>query len=310
MGIIFFCIGIGIGREWIENLVFAIGIIVANVPEGLLSTVTVALTITAKRMAAKNVLVKNLEAVETLGSTTCICSDKTGTLTMNVMTGQRHRQPHDLQPGSGASRQHRRSQDRAAHSESVCRSFAGLFPSPLLRSVSVLPLFCLCSVSVPSLFASAVAHVYYDGAIRKVDHHDPLKGEFDVRAETMQHLVRVANLCNNCVYEIGVDEAGREIQDLKGDASEKGITRFINAHLEGRFEDYREQYVSKFAVPFNSANKWQLSVHLIPKQHVAAVAQAKATGQTPKLLTIPDPSQFTLPKSDHTHTHAHARART
>jgi len=88
MGIIFFCIGIGIGREWIENLVFAIGIIVANVPEGLLSTVTVALTITAKRMAAKNVLVKNLEAVETLGSTTCICSDKTGTLTMNVMTGE------------------------------------------------------------------------------------------------------------------------------------------------------------------------------------------------------------------------------
>ena len=63
-----------------------------------------------------------------------------------------------------------------------------------------------------------------------MDHHDPLLGEFDVRQESMQHLVRVANLCNNCVYEIGVDEQGREIQDLKGDASEKGITRFINAH--------------------------------------------------------------------------------
>jgi sodium/potassium-transporting ATPase subunit alpha len=84
LGVIFFVIGFIIGRAPIENLVFAIGIIVANVPEGLLSTVTVALTITAKRMAAKNVLVKNLEAVETLGSTTCICSDKTGTLTMNV----------------------------------------------------------------------------------------------------------------------------------------------------------------------------------------------------------------------------------
>lgn len=62
----------------------------------------------------------------------------------------------------------------------------------------------------------------------------------------MQHLIRVAALCNSCVFEIGVDEQGREIQDLKGDASEKGITNFVNPHLEGRFQDYREQYVRKF----------------------------------------------------------------
>ena len=59
---------------------------VANVPEGLLGCITISLAITAKKLSEKQVLVKNLEAVETLGSTSCICSDKTGTLPQNKMT--------------------------------------------------------------------------------------------------------------------------------------------------------------------------------------------------------------------------------
>jgi sodium/potassium-transporting ATPase subunit alpha len=86
LGITFFAIGVAIGTDIITNLVFMIGIIVANVPEGLLATVTVSLTLTAKRMHSKMVLVKKMEGVETLGSTSCICSDKTGTLTQNIMT--------------------------------------------------------------------------------------------------------------------------------------------------------------------------------------------------------------------------------
>ena len=84
-GIVFFIFGL-FYYDILMNVIFAIGIIVANVPEGMIATVTVALALTAKRMAAKMVLVKNLQSVETLGSTSCICSDKTGTLTQNRMT--------------------------------------------------------------------------------------------------------------------------------------------------------------------------------------------------------------------------------
>ncbi|XP_050457527.1 sodium/potassium-transporting ATPase subunit alpha-like [Cataglyphis hispanica] len=86
LGVSFFFMSVAIGYNWIDSVVFLIGIIVANVPEGIVATVTVSLTLTAKRMANKNCLVKNLEAIETLGCTAVICSDKTGTLTQNKMT--------------------------------------------------------------------------------------------------------------------------------------------------------------------------------------------------------------------------------
>ncbi|MCC7550652.1 MAG: cation-transporting P-type ATPase [Methanobacterium sp.] len=66
--------------------IFAIGLTVANVPEGLLPTVTLALAASVQKMARKNALIKRLSSVETLGSTNIICTDKTGTLTKNEMT--------------------------------------------------------------------------------------------------------------------------------------------------------------------------------------------------------------------------------
>ncbi|MBI5049347.1 MAG: cation-transporting P-type ATPase, partial [Nitrospirae bacterium] len=85
MGVLFFALGHVIGRSFWENFIFAIGIIVANVPEGLLPTVTLSLAMGSQRMAKRKALIKTLTSVETLGSVSVICTDKTGTLTQNKM---------------------------------------------------------------------------------------------------------------------------------------------------------------------------------------------------------------------------------
>ncbi|OWZ11191.1 Sodium/potassium-transporting ATPase subunit alpha [Phytophthora megakarya] len=219
IGVIFFIIGIFLKTDIVTNVVFMIGIIVANVPEGLLATVTVCLSLAANRMAHKSVLVKNLEGVETLGSTSCICSDKTGTLTQNVMT---------------------------------------------------------------------VAHVVYDNKIFDAECSITPVGNYDLNSPSFKALQRCATLCNNAVFDedskyektVGPDGLsargkrkpfketvsmgnGSTMEKVAwetiGDASESAMIKFC--HDKKDIIEFREENVKLKEVPFNSKNKYQLSLH-------------------------------------------------
>lgn len=206
LGVLFFILGMLKNPDPVKNLVFLIGIIVANVPEGLLATVTVCLTLTANRMGVKNVQVKNLESVETLGSTSVICSDKTGTLTTSVMT---------------------------------------------------------------------VSNIYYDRKVVCCDTHNPYTattereiGSFYLKDNSYQpsmaRLLRIGVLCNNAVESQSKDRHGNP--KIQGDGTEVAIFKFCSGHLKRNNPNnstylYRSRHPKLYEIPFDSANKWQISIH-------------------------------------------------
>ncbi|TPX63790.1 hypothetical protein SpCBS45565_g06340 [Spizellomyces sp. 'palustris'] len=199
VAVIFFILGLTAkGLTISQALNFAIGTFVSFVPEGLPATVTILLTFAAKRMALRNVLVKDLQGVETLGAITMLATDKTGTLTRNQMT--------------------------------VTYIWTG-------------------------------GQLYYaqslsDSAVEAQD-AKPL----DLALTGPNEVVHISALCSRARFE--TTEGPISERPILGDATESGLLRNAAAKIKD-FDGIYDRYPKVLEIPFNSDNKWALTVHHKP----------------------------------------------
>ena len=195
-----------------------IGTFVSFVPEGLPATVTMLLTIAAKRMSTRMVLVKDLQGVETLGAITLLATDKTGTLTRNQMT--------------------------------VTYIWSGF------------RLFYSQNVAAGSYEATVAA---------------PL----DLSLEGPNEVMHIAALCCRAKFDrTDVPIADRQVI---GDATEAGLIR----NAAAKFEDYdtiHEKYPKVYEIPFNSTNKWAMTIH--KKKHANGPLMLYIKGAPERILKL------------------------
>eukprot|EP00444_Apocalathium_aciculiferum_P050192 CAMPEP_0183508008 /NCGR_PEP_ID=MMETSP0371-20130417/8551_1 /TAXON_ID=268820 /ORGANISM="Peridinium aciculiferum, Strain PAER-2" /LENGTH=1113 /DNA_ID=CAMNT_0025704305 /DNA_START=68 /DNA_END=3409 /DNA_ORIENTATION=+ len=285
-------IGFAQGVPWqlVVNLV--ITVFCANIPQGLPATVTSCLGIAAKRMHNRHVLVKNLEVIETLGSASCICSDKTGTLTQNRMTVQNFWFNNSFEMLQGAVVIGATSSAASAHTaqdmlhgknekktkNSVTESATQVFVR--WRSNPLEPLLLVAAVCNSAKFAAgegpANENVNLSGPLPELqwfeaDKSGPLPdlkavappgGKVDELVRTTSGPQRVhSGISTHSVSGAAVTsrtEKAKATGEILGDASEAALLRYCESIYP--VDRIRKLYALSFDQPFNSTNKYALCV--------------------------------------------------
>ncbi|KAG7344599.1 P-type HAD superfamily ATPase [Nitzschia inconspicua] len=196
-------------------------ILVANVPQGLPSTVISLLSLAARRMALQSVMVKRIDCVETLGSCSIICSDKTGTLTKNEMTVT------DIWYNQRVVRRHRREAESLFSQE----------PQALLYRCGV-----LCNKAVPC------------------DEHQLSNREDSIRDIQLSRISNLSRLSWRSTVRNSIlshDEVSM-LPKFSGNPSDVAILSHCNTIIS--VQRMRKEFPILFEVPFNSSNKWSLVI--------------------------------------------------
>ncbi|KAI7896318.1 uncharacterized protein EV154DRAFT_493008 [Mucor mucedo] len=209
---VFFGIGFPVNNNNVSlTLNFAISVFVAWVPEGLPATVTILLTISAKRMAARNVLVKDLQGVETLGAITLLATDKTGTLTRNQMT---------------------------------------------------------------------VTYVW--SCLTMKNAMEKHTGQPLIESPGVEEIMNICTLNSRAKFDrTDVPVSARQIL---GDATETGLVRFAGEGFGTKFDSIPDQYPKVFEIPFNSDNKWAMTIH--KKKHSRGLLTLFIKGAPERVLGL------------------------
>jgi sodium/potassium-transporting ATPase subunit alpha len=306
--IIFFSIGVGrVPSQALTAFVNGfIVVFVANVPEGLPATVTSCLTITAKRMSARSVFIKKTAIIETLGSASVICSDKTGTLTQNKMSVENmwinkqivyargyKRNQAPIAPSSAAHPRTNSSVNNASVATGIPGDIAAIMTvgrkatlagDGTIRLEKVqgtrtgLKEILENEVAQPTMYSSFSSFAAFGGNS---------KASWS-KSNPFMKLVTIAGVCNRARFTAESDNkdgeapqksnanglfAGVVERKVLGDASDTGFLRYVDSIIP--IEALRLNFPVVFEIPFNSVNKWSYAIVKCPEKQSTHIGMLK-----------------------------------